>query len=80
MLFNVGFAVFVLTFAVQAHAHAAIVPALGVAGQPKRSDVQRPTSASPCGKVNIAATIDTSTPVTASANGTFTVTVTNFNG
>ncbi|GLB42276.1 hypothetical protein LshimejAT787_1102910 [Lyophyllum shimeji] len=70
----------VLTYSAQAHAHAAIAPVLGVAGTPKRSDVQRPSTANPCGKTNVAATIDTSTPVTAAADGSFTVTVTNFNG
>jgi len=73
-------AAIVLTFSAQAHAHAALAPVLGVAGTPKRSDVQRPSTATPCGKTNVAANIDTSTPVAAAADGTFTVTATNFNG
>jgi hypothetical protein len=63
----------------QVNAHAAISPMLGVKGAPQRSDVQRPSSASECGNVNIANNIDTSTPVQAAADGTFTATVTNFN-
>jgi hypothetical protein len=73
-------AVLALTFTAQVHAHAAIAPVLGVAGTPKRSDVQRPRANAACGKTNVAATLDTSTPVVAAADGTFTVTATNFNG
>jgi len=69
-----------LTFSAQVHAHAAIAPVLGVTGAPKRADVQRPSTASACGKTNVAATIDKSTPVVAAADGSFTVTATNFNG
>ncbi|KAF5379140.1 hypothetical protein D9615_005960 [Tricholomella constricta] len=69
-----------LTLSVQGHAHATIAPVLGVAGTPKRSDVQRPRKATPCGRTNIAANIDTSTPVVAAADGSFSVTATNFNG
>lgn len=69
----------VLTLSAQAHAHAAIAPALAVTGTPKRADVQRPSTATPCGNTNIAANIDKSTPVIAAADGTFAVTVTNFN-
>lgn len=63
----------------QVNAHAAIVPELGVSGTPVRGDVQRPSKAKPCGNTNVASTLDSSTPVTAGANGQFTVTVTNFN-
>lgn len=63
----------------QVHAHAAIAPALGVSGTPVRGNVQRPSSANPCGNVNIANTINTSTAVTANAAGQFTTTVTDFN-
>jgi len=69
-----------LTFTSQVQAHAAIAPALGLAAAPKRSDVQRPSTAKACGNANIAQTINTSTPVVAAADGSFTVTVTNFNG
>jgi len=69
-----------LALSLQVHGHAAIAPVLGVAGAPARSDVQRPSAAAPCGKTNVAATIDTSTPVVAAADGTFSATVTNFNG
>ncbi|EKM58028.1 uncharacterized protein PHACADRAFT_251987 [Phanerochaete carnosa HHB-10118-sp] len=63
----------------RANAHTGITPALGVSGQFARSDVQRPSTANECGNVNVANTINTSTPVQAAANGTFTVTATNFN-
>lgn len=69
----------VLALSLQVHGHAAIVPVLGVTGTPARSDVQRPSTASPCGKTNPATAIDASTPVVAAANGQFKVTVTNFN-
>jgi len=75
----VALAALLLMTSEQVIAHAAIAPVLGVAGQPKRANVQRPSKANPCGKTKIAANIDTSTPVVAAADGTFTVTVTNFN-
>lgn len=68
-----------LAISVQVNAHAAIAPALGVDGTPVRADVQRPSTASPCGTVNVASTLDTSTPVQAAADGTFTATATDFN-
>jgi hypothetical protein len=52
-------------------------PALGVQGTPKRSDTQRPTDAKPCGKVNIASNLDTSTAIAAAADGTVTMNVQN---
>jgi hypothetical protein len=70
----------ILALSLQAHSHTLIAPVFGVAGTPQRSDVQRPSSATPCGKTNIAANIDTSTPVIVGADGTFTVTATSFNG
>ncbi|KAH9889034.1 hypothetical protein C8Q73DRAFT_612976, partial [Cubamyces lactineus] len=69
-----------LGLSLQAHAHAAIAPALGVKGTPVRNDVQRPSKNSECGNVNIVQNIDTSTAVQAAANGTFAATITNFNG
>jgi len=59
--------------------HGAIAPALGVKGNPVRNDVQRPSTATPCGSINIAQNLDTSTAVPAAADGSFAVTVTNFN-
>jgi len=67
-----------LVLAAQANAHAIPVPALGVA-KPARSDVQRPSTASPCGSVNIAQTIDTSTATPVAADGSVTIGVENFN-
>jgi len=75
----VSIAVVFVTLSAQVHAHAAIAPVLGLSGPPLRSDVQRPSTATPCGSTNIAANIDTPTPVAAAADGTFTVTATNFN-
>jgi len=72
--------IFALVLSAQVSAHAIISPALGVKAAPVRNDVQRPSSASPCGNVNIAQTLDASTPVTASKNGSFAANVTNFNG
>jgi len=68
-----------LALAAQTSAHAIPNPALGVKGTPQRSDVQRPSTASPCGNVNIASNLDTSTAVAAAADGTVTFQVQNFN-
>ena len=75
----VAVAALCLSLSLQVHAHAAIAPALGVQGTPVRSDVQRPTKARPCGRINIAQNIDSSTAVTAAADGSFDTTITNFN-
>ena len=73
--------VLVLAFAFQVSAHAAVAPALGVAGgKPSRADVQRPSNAKPCGSINTATAINSATTVAANANGVFTVNATNFNG
>ncbi|ORY10277.1 hypothetical protein BCR34DRAFT_485959 [Clohesyomyces aquaticus] len=70
----------VLAFsAIQVSAHAAINPALGVKATAVRNDVQRPSTAKPCGNADLAA-IDTSTAVTADSSGSFTVDIQNFNG
>ncbi|KAI0630884.1 hypothetical protein C8Q77DRAFT_233104 [Trametes polyzona] len=73
-----AFAVF-LGLTAQAHAHAGVQPALGVSGALTRADVQRPSSATPCGDVDVTRNIDKSAAVTVKADNTFTVTVTNFN-
>jgi hypothetical protein len=73
-------AAIVLVFSLQVYSHALISPVLGVTGTPQRSDVQTPSNGSPCGNTNITANIDNSTSVVAAADGTFTVTVTNYNG
>lgn len=57
--------VLLLALLAQVNAHAAVAPALGVDGTPVRSDVQRPSTAKPCGNIDVASTLDTSTPVTA---------------
>jgi len=70
--------VVVLFMSLQVNAHAAIAPALGVA-KPVRSDVQRPSTAKPCGNANLA-DIGSSTPVKVDAQGVMTMTIQNFNG
>ncbi|EIM88835.1 uncharacterized protein STEHIDRAFT_166817 [Stereum hirsutum FP-91666 SS1] len=69
-----------LALTTQVHAHAGVSPALSVSGDLTRNDVQRPSSSSPCGNINIAKSVDSSTPVKAATNGSFAATVTNFNG
>jgi len=71
--------VFLLTLTSSVNAHAAIAPALGVKGNPVRNDVQRPSGGNPCGNVDIAKNIDTSTPVVADAAGKVSASITNFN-
>ena len=71
-------AVLALSLALEASAHALVTPALGVQGAGARANVQRPSTASPCGNVNIAATLGTSTAVAATGD-TFSATITNFN-
>ncbi|KAG8745464.1 hypothetical protein FRC10_008007 [Ceratobasidium sp. 414] len=58
--------------------HCGVTPALGVKGKITRNQVQRPSTAKPCGTASLAA-LDTSTAVQLNGN-TFTVTATNFNG
>jgi hypothetical protein len=71
--------IFLLALTSSVNAHAAVSPPLGVKGDPKRTDVQQPSKADPCGNVNIAQNIDTSTPTDAFANGTFSASITDFN-
>lgn len=61
------------------NAHAGIAPALGVHGTFTRNDVQRPSTAKPCGTIALT-NIDTSAPVIAAADGTMTMNITSFNG
>jgi len=75
-----AFTAAILVFSAQVHAHAAVAPALGVSGTPTRNDVQNPSTASPCGKIDIASALSTSTPVVAAANGSFVVTAIDYNG
>lgn len=67
-----------LVFVASANAHTIFNPALGVSGTPVRKDVTRPSNAKPCAKADVSA-IDSTTPITAAADGTFTVTAQNFN-
>ncbi|KAJ7191114.1 hypothetical protein GGX14DRAFT_381459 [Mycena pura] len=53
-------------------------PALGVK-TPARSDVQRPSTAKPCGTIDIASNLDSSTALPAAADGSVTMNVENFN-
>ncbi|KAF8218221.1 hypothetical protein K438DRAFT_1657112 [Mycena galopus ATCC 62051] len=68
-----------LALAAQTSAHAMPSIALGVKGTPQRSDVQRPSTATPCGTIAIASNLDTSTAIPAAADGTVTMNVQNFN-
>ena len=63
-----------------ANAHAGVNPALGVKGQMVRSDIQRPSADSPCGKVNVAQNLDSSTAVQPDANGNVSLSITDING
>jgi hypothetical protein len=72
--------IFFLCFTTSVDAHALIAPALGVNGNGARSDVQNPSAAKPCGNVNIAQTLDTSTALPLSQNGSFSTSITDFNG
>jgi hypothetical protein len=69
----------VLAMGLQVNAHAGFTPALGVPNL-TRNDVQQPSSSNPCGNIGVATAIDKSTPVITAADGTATMTVTNFNG
>ncbi|KAG8709769.1 hypothetical protein FRC09_000477 [Ceratobasidium sp. 395] len=57
--------------------HAMVTPALGVAGTPKRSDTQRPSTAKPCGNIALSK-IDSSKAITMNGNS-FNADATNFN-
>jgi len=72
--------IFFLCFTTSVDAHALIAPALGVNGNGARSDVQNPSAAKPCGNVNIAQTLDTSTALQLSSNGSISPSITDFNG
>ncbi|KAF7295880.1 hypothetical protein HMN09_01131600 [Mycena chlorophos] len=68
-----------LALVAQTAAHAIPNPALGVKGTPKRSDVQRPSSSSPCGSISVVNNIDTSTTTPVAADGSVTIQIQNFN-
>jgi hypothetical protein len=69
-----------LALCLQVTAHAGVSPPLGVQGNLTRGEVQRPKGAKPCGNVDVASKIDSSTPVLADASGSFKVSATSFNG
>ncbi|KAL1948978.1 hypothetical protein VTO73DRAFT_10784 [Trametes versicolor] len=82
MFFSKSFiaaATVLLGLTLQAHAHAGVTPALGVKANFARANVQRPSTAKPCGSINVAQNLDASTPIVAKADGTFVATITNFN-
>jgi len=68
----------VLSVSLPAFGHAVINPVIGITGAAVRGDVQRPSTASPCGTVNIATALKTSTSITATGDA-FTAIVQNFN-
>ncbi|KAF7309410.1 hypothetical protein MIND_00311800 [Mycena indigotica] len=70
----------VLALALHVQAHASPVPMLGIKGTPQRNQVQRPSTSSPCGNVNIANTIDSSESVPLESDGTtLRLNITNYN-
>jgi len=69
-----------LALSFQVRGHALITPALSVKGKGVINDVQRPSGNNPCGNVDIAKNLDSSTPANTAADGSFTLTVTSFNG
>ena len=70
--------IFLLALTSSVNAHAVVAPALGVKGNPARSDVQRPSQAKPCGNINITQNLDNSTAVNVNAKGIFTANITGF--
>ena len=72
---------FVAALSVQVHGHALVEPAIGVGknGTGVRADVQRPSTKSPCGTVNVANVIKNSTAVFVDKDGVFSATGQNFN-
>lgn len=70
--------IFTFTLTASVNAHGFIAPALGVNGPPTVDDVQKPSSSSPCGNVDISDNLDTSTVAAATADGKFLIDVTNF--
>ena len=72
---------FAATLLSQVHGHALVEPAIGVGknGTGVRADVQRPSSKSPCGTVNVANVIKNSTAVFVDKDGVFSATGQNFN-
>lgn len=71
--------IFLIASISSVNAHAGVSPALGVKGQLARSDVQRPSANSPCGTVDVAQNLDSSTAVQADATGNFSPSITDFN-
>ncbi|OBZ73251.1 hypothetical protein A0H81_07016 [Grifola frondosa] len=71
-------AVVFFSLSLQTSAQAVITPALGVSGTPVSSDAQQPSSSAECGQINIADNINSATPITAAADGTFSATIVNF--
>jgi len=67
----------VAALAAQVLAHATVGQPLGVAGTPKRSDAQRPSTAKPCGNAALSK-IDSTTAITMTGN-TFNVAAINYN-
>ncbi|KAI0289379.1 hypothetical protein BC826DRAFT_1032368 [Russula brevipes] len=72
--------IFVLALTYSANAHAAINPFAGLGGTATRQDVSRVSDGKPCGNINIAQAIDSSTTIPVNPDGSFSPTITNFNG
>jgi len=72
--------IFVLALTYSANAHAAINPFAGLGGTATRQDVNSVSGGKPCGNINIAQAVDSSTPIPVNPDGSFSPTITNFNG
>ena len=79
MFFSKSFvatAILAASLSLEASAQAIITPALGLSGT-SQSDAQQPSTASPCGSVDISSVFDSAQAITAS-DDVFTATITNF--
>ncbi|KAH9986117.1 hypothetical protein BJV77DRAFT_1082340 [Russula vinacea] len=63
--------IFLFAFTSSVNAQVCMEPALGVSGTPTAQDVRKPTDALPCGGVNIAQNLESSTPIQADKDGKF---------
>jgi hypothetical protein len=78
MLSKSFIALIILAWTSSVNAQAVIAPALGVNGTLTVDDVQKPSSSSLCGNIDIAKNLDTSAVANASAQGEFAVNITSF--
>ena len=70
--------IFLFAFTSSVNAQVCMEPALGVSGTPTAQDVRKPTDALPCGGVNIAQNLESSTPIQADKDGKFSPSIISF--